>query len=559
MINSVKSYQVKMLVVSMISAILISQPIVALSSQYMSEQDIFFSDGSIDCSNSGGDSTLHGSENLEKIYNYFIGKGYKPFQAAGAVGNIVVESGGFPDRVQGKPPEGGQKDPSGITTGWGLIQWTPGKKVLDVQRAANITGDISELKIQLDVIWWAGTTDNSWWGNSKPLNRLMGATSNVEEATRYFMTEFEKPGVPHFDQRLKSAKAALDQFGDGAVSNGADINANTGCSCEAPGNSSYLGNGKTNILNKDKLKPYARAVAEYLGGKFKLAVIGGWRPPDGFEEHSSGRSLDLMVDDKGKSQADMKKRGEPIFEYLKANAASLDMYHIIWQQTQYSFKDGKLSRTSKMSDRGSLTQNHYDHLHVWFNESTNSKSAPTGWSESGFGCSSANNDGAVEKNAVKTAISYAWPSRNGKPNKEVKPEYAMALKKPGALTGNGPTDCGAFVGNVMKFSGLDTSYPIGTSNQIKYMNSSGKYDNISNRIKTTGDLQPGDIVISSYHTYLWVGDQTKNGFDGVSAEASSGDYTPRATKRDPIKDLKSGFKVYRYIADVNDSGPSDDN
>ena len=67
------------------------------------------------------------------------------------------------------------------------------------------------------------------------------------------------------------------------------------------------------------------------------------------------------------------------------------------------------------------------------------------------------------------------------------------------------TDCGRFVGIVMRTSGADTSYPeVGTSTMLNYVKNSGKY----NIIDFTGDisvLQPGDILVRNGHTALWIG------------------------------------------------------
>ena len=74
--------------------------------------DILFFDpcDELVCSTTTGSTgTLTGNDNLEKIYNYFLGKGLTDFQAAGIVGNISQESGGDPTIVQGG---GSATDPS---------------------------------------------------------------------------------------------------------------------------------------------------------------------------------------------------------------------------------------------------------------------------------------------------------------------------------------------------------------------------------------------------------------------------------------------------------------
>ena len=84
----------------------------------------------------------------------------------------------------------------------------------------------------------------------------------------------------------------------------------------------------------------------------QVSSYGGW---DGHGEHASGRAIDIMVSDSGLGQA--------IANFLVANAAELNLYDVIWSQqiwTQERSGEGWRS----MSDRGSATANHYDHVHV---------------------------------------------------------------------------------------------------------------------------------------------------------------------------------------------------
>ena len=82
--------------------------------------------------------------------------------------------------------------------------------------------------------------------------------------------------------------------------------------------------------------------------------IGGWRPPDGYNEHSSGQALDVMIP--GGNQA----LGTQIKDYVTKHGKELGVDYALWDQTQWN-PDGSSSR---MADRGSPTQNHMDHVHI---------------------------------------------------------------------------------------------------------------------------------------------------------------------------------------------------
>lgn len=89
----------------------------------------------------------------------------------------------------------------------------------------------------------------------------------------------------------------------------------------------------------------------------------------GGDEHGSGRALDLMV----RNEAG----GDFVRNYIWRHRERLRLRHVIWEQhiTSTVVQPGV---RRKMADRGSVTENHYDHVHVWFNEGAyRAPSAPT--------------------------------------------------------------------------------------------------------------------------------------------------------------------------------------
>ena len=86
-----------------------------------------------------------------------------------------------------------------------------------------------------------------------------------------------------------------------------------------------------------------------------LSSYGGY---DGHGEHSTGKAVDFMVEDGALGQA--------VADWARAHASELDLYDIIWAQriwTRVRSSEGWRS----MSDRGSATANHYDHVHIAVN------------------------------------------------------------------------------------------------------------------------------------------------------------------------------------------------
>jgi hypothetical protein len=86
-----------------------------------------------------------------------------------------------------------------------------------------------------------------------------------------------------------------------------------------------------------------------------LSSYGGY---DGHGEHSSGRAIDFMTSDPALGQA--------VADWARAHASELDLYDVIWAQHIWTPARGGEGWRS-MSDRGSSTANHYDHVHIAVN------------------------------------------------------------------------------------------------------------------------------------------------------------------------------------------------
>ncbi|OBA74740.1 hypothetical protein A5777_08505 [Gordonia sp. 852002-10350_SCH5691597] len=105
-----------------------------------------------------------------------------------------------------------------------------------------------------------------------------------------------------------------------------------------------------------------------------VASIGGYRPPDGYNEHSTGRALDVMINDD--------KTGDQVKDFSLANSKKFPINWTIWKQKMW-YPDG---RSEGMPDRGAPTANHMDHDHVFYAEqSVDPNVVPEGLVTSGFG------------------------------------------------------------------------------------------------------------------------------------------------------------------------------
>lgn len=110
------------------------------------------------------------------------------------------------------------------------------------------------------------------------------------------------------------------------------------------------------------LQPQTTAFKEEIANLFGITSFSGYRPGDS-GDHGKGLAIDFMVPESS-------ELGDKIAEYAIQNMASRGISYIIWKQRFYApfdSKYGPANTWNPMPDRGSVTENHYDHVHVSMN------------------------------------------------------------------------------------------------------------------------------------------------------------------------------------------------
>ena len=110
------------------------------------------------------------------------------------------------------------------------------------------------------------------------------------------------------------------------------------------------------------LQPQTAAFKEEIANLFGITSFSGYRPGDS-GDHGKGLAIDFMVP---VSSA----LGDQIADYAIQNMATRGISYIIWKQRFYAPYDsiyGPAYTWNPMPDRGSVTENHYDHVHVSMN------------------------------------------------------------------------------------------------------------------------------------------------------------------------------------------------
>ena len=106
------------------------------------------------------------------------------------------------------------------------------------------------------------------------------------------------------------------------------------------------------------VKSYVRPAAEILGCRFGEPTMHGVAGRAGTSDHPSGRAVDFMVD---------RATGDQLAACALRNQDALGISYVIWEQ-RINYGNG----WERMEDRGGVTANHFDHVHVSFGSSRGS-------------------------------------------------------------------------------------------------------------------------------------------------------------------------------------------
>lgn len=158
--------------------------------------------GNCECSVGVGENSINlvGNSTEEKVWNFLISAGYSKAQVAGIMGNMFAESGINPRRMQGtKTPEGDSDYPlpdkpgqgTEDSTGYGLVQWTPGYKIIPYANSKNkLPGDLG---LQLELLIGQLNGDPAVGLNEKVAGDDLKKQTTPEDAAESFMNKFERP------------------------------------------------------------------------------------------------------------------------------------------------------------------------------------------------------------------------------------------------------------------------------------------------------------------------------------------------------------------------------
>ena len=207
--------------------------------------------------------------------------------------------------------------------------------------------------------------------SSKSEEQTTGTTSSVEEAAPQATTPAEKQEIQESPQTESAVEATTTPVEEKEVSSNEATTAvstyqpeekkTVSTTYAAPAAPDYAGLAVAKSENAG-LQPQTAAFKEEIANLFGITSFSGYRPGDS-GDHGKGLAIDFMVPESS-------ELGDKIAEYAIQNMASRGISYIIWKQRFYApfdSKYGPANTWNPMPDRGSVTENHYDHVHVSMN------------------------------------------------------------------------------------------------------------------------------------------------------------------------------------------------
>ena len=189
------------------------------------------------------------------------------------------------------------------------------------------------------------------------------AEEPVAEATTETVAEVASPVVENSTPVVEetAVETATSSSDTEDVTYQAEPSQHSSNTYAAPAAPDYAGLAAVKSENAG-LQPQTAAFKEEIANLFGITSFSGYRPGDS-GDHGKGLAIDFMVP---VSSA----LGDQIADYAIQNMATRGISYIIWKQRFYAPYDsiyGPAYTWNPMPDRGSITENHYDHVHVSMN------------------------------------------------------------------------------------------------------------------------------------------------------------------------------------------------
>ena len=461
--------------------------------------DIIYYDAGEDCapasSGNMADINLEGNDNAEKIWNFLKSKGFTDEQVAGIMGSLWGESNHFnPDL---------NEEGNGI--GYGIAQWSFGRRTNLENYAKEQGKPISDLGVQLNFLWYELETSQSAAKNA------VTSSNSVLEATTAWTLQFERPREDLRAGRIKEGEEVgnkmLSQFaGKGSSGRG-----------KASGPITFIGDSITVGVQEKLSSTFSGSnVSATVGDSIAAAtsklpntihdtVVINLGTNDNFDENAAEALIGKLKGKKIYWVNNFSKNQNVDYNVVNQKLSAFTSRHnevkiLDWKS--YVEKNGGRDKLYAADGVHHSTEGQEAYIKFLKDEIANDGNSS---SNSSGSCSSSSGGKLGNATIVDRAMELARPEseRAAAYAGEVTDKQMEALRATGLINYGEPyvqkgMSCDAFVSMVMSTT-VDPEYAkhcCGVVNLVQYMRSNpDKYEKIPYN-GSTSNMKPGDIISS---------------------------------------------------------------
>lgn len=220
---------------------------------------------------SSSSTIVSGDNNIEKVWNFLVGKGYSDEAAAATIGNLMYESGGGPNDIKLNAVEQGNNN-----EGIGMVQWSYGRKSAFLSFLAskgeswpndNVATQCEYMLYELENGQWIWTSNGQEYGGQYNISLDEFRTSgNIAEATTSFCAKFERCHLVHsgITTRISYAQSVYNTYhGNGVSSSSASSSSTKKSSTNSSSSSSSSSSKKQSSSNTDEESSDSKSVKSF--------------------------------------------------------------------------------------------------------------------------------------------------------------------------------------------------------------------------------------------------------------------------------------------------------
>jgi lysophospholipase L1-like esterase len=571
-----KKFLKTLLIIAMIATLCLQPSATALSDddildRFDTNKIYYYNPKGSDDQCSSTATTLVGADMTEKIWNFFISKGFSDAQTAGILGNIKAETDVQPTYASGPTYwsffQMKDERKAGLFKKLkeaGLFQYTSSEYWPSGAWKKIPENDLDRL-VEVELEYAYSEYSRDWKNEIKKQN-------TPEAAAEVFLTLYERAvdgaypilyyepfiGLKYqgAEDRRNFAREFFEQYSGKGVSMTNLAGAETGNNLSIIGDSITV--GSTDAILKQFPQLQASDINAQNGRKWET----------GIEIAKESALNDNVIYALGTNSANIPD--DKILEALQAIGVNKKIVLV----TNYSTEeDGRFDKNNAnyleyakknsnivVADWNAAVSKEpskymADHFHP--NEEGKALFAKTLYDALNSNVST--NGCSVNGDFINLVKAYAWPDYHKAPFTDRMPAYAEAVATSmsegryvgGSVNGVPGIDCGGFVTILVQNSGIEPNYNDGkggTDAQEVWVKEhnwtllNATYDTPID----TSVLQPGDVALSLGHTFIYVGEIP--GFNSVIASASYGESSaraPMAGHEDLIRSPRSLVRWYR--------------